>query len=138
GVDYRIENAYTIIGKFANVSYKEETSQRLTLGLSSPYGTLTGRKSFGYAGEMDAVSLYTAITTLEGLVTPSLGLSFTRYKQSASSAQNELITLIAGFNLRPWRAVSFDFQGQYLNNKIYNNDWRLFFKLNHWFNISFD
>jgi len=138
GVDYRIENAYTIIGKFANVSYKEETSQRLTLGLASPYGTLTGRKSFGYAGEMDAVSLYTAITTLDGIVTPSLGLSFTRYKQSESSPQNELITVMAGFNLRPWRIVSFDFQGQYLNNKIYKNDWRLFFKLNYWFNANLD
>ncbi len=138
GVDYRIANTYTAIGKFANVSYKEETSQRLTLGLASPYGTLTGRKSFGYAGEMDAISLYTAITTLEGLVTPSLGLSFTRYKQSESSPQNELITLMAGFNLRPWRIVSFDFQGQYLNNKIYKNDWRLFFKLNYWFNADLD
>ncbi|RKY96323.1 MAG: hypothetical protein DRQ13_05995 [Ignavibacteriae bacterium] len=138
GVDYRIENTYTVIGKFANVSYKQETTQRLTLGLSSPYGTLTGRKSFGYAGEMDAISLYTAFTTLEGLVTPSFGFSFTRYKQSASAPRNELTTLMAGFNLRPWRAASFDFQGQYLNNKIYKNDWRLFFKLNFWFNSNLD
>ena len=138
GVDYRIANAYTVIGKFANVSYKEETSQRLTLGLSSPYGTLTGRKSFGYAGELDAISLYTAFTTLEGLITPSLGLSFTSYKQSVTSLRNELLTIMTGFNLRPWRAVSFDFQGQYLNNKIYKNDWRLFFKLNFWFNSNLD
>lgn len=138
GVDYKIEDAYTVTGKFANVSYKEETSQRLTLGLASPYGTLTGRKSFGYAGEMDAISLYTAFTTLEGLITPSLGFAFTRYKQSVSSPRNELISLLAGFNLRPWRAISFDFQGQYLNNKIYNNDWRLFFKLNYWFNSNLD
>ncbi len=138
GLDYRIANAYTVIGKFANVSYKKETSQRLTLGVSSPYGTLTGRKSFGYAGEMDAVSLYTALTTLEGLLTPSLGLSFTSYKQSKLSPRNELITLLAGFNLRPWRVVSFDVQGQFLNNKIYKNDWRLFFKLNFWFNSNLD
>jgi len=138
GVDYRIANAYTVIGKFANVSYKEETSQRLTLGLSSPYGTLTGRKSFGYAGELDAISLYTAFTTLEGLITPSFGLSFTSYKQSVTSLRNELLTIMTGFNLRPWRAVSFDFQGQYLNNKIYKNDWRLFFKLNFWFNSNLD
>ncbi|MEE9450207.1 MAG: hypothetical protein V3V72_09160 [Ignavibacteriaceae bacterium] len=138
GVDYRIENTYTVIGKFANVSYKEETSQRLTLGLSSQYGTLTGRKSFGYAGEMDAISLYTAFTTLEGLVTPSFGFSFTRYKQSVSSPRNELTTFMAGFNLRPWRTVSLDFQGQYMNNKIYKNDWRLFLKLNFWFNSNLD
>lgn len=138
GLDYRFENRYTVTGKFANVSYKEETSQRLTLGLASPYGTLTGRKSFGYAGELDAVSLYTAFTTLEGLITPSVGLSFTRYKQSESSPRNELLTVMGGFNLRPFRVVSFDLQGQYINNKIYKNDWRLFFKLNFWFNSNLD
>lgn len=134
GLDYLIENNYTVIGKFANVTYKEETTQRLTIGVSSPWGTITGRKSFGYAGELDAISIYGAQSVLEGFITPTIGFSFTRYKQSVNSPRNELTTLLAGFNLRPWRALSFDFQGQYLNNKIYKNDWRLFFKLNFWFN----
>jgi len=34
--------------------------------------------------------------------------------------------------------LSFDIQGQYLNNKIYKDDWRLFFKLNFWFNTIFN
>jgi hypothetical protein len=137
GLDYSFDNRYTIIGKFANVSYKDETSQRVSLALSSPWGTLSGRKTFGYAGELDAISLYGAQSFIDGLITPTLGLSFTSYKQSVSSQRNELMTLLAGLNLRPWRSLSFDFQGQYLNNKIYQNDWRLFFKLNFWFNSKF-
>ncbi len=137
GLDYLFDNRYTIIGKFANVSYKDETSQRVSLAISSPWGTLSGRKTFGYAGELDAISLYGAQSFMDGLLTPTLGLSFTSYKQSASSQRNELMTLLAGLNLRPWRSLSFDFQGQYLNNKIYQNDWRLFFKLNFWFNSKF-
>lgn len=138
GADYRIEDKYTLIGKFANVSYKDETSQRLTLGISSPWGSITGRKSFGYAGEMDAISIYGAQSVLEGLLTPSFGFSFTRYRLSEAEQHNELISLLAGLNYRPLRVLSFDFQGQYLNNKIYKNDWRLFFKLNFWFNTVFE
>jgi hypothetical protein len=138
GADYQIEDKYTLIGKFANVSYKEETSQRLTLGISSPWGSITGRKTFGYAGEMDAVSVYGAQTILEGLLTPSFGFTFTRYRLSENEPHNELISLLAGLNYRPVRILSLDVQGQYLNNKIYKNDWRLLFKFNYWFNTIFE
>ena len=137
GLDYLIDNKYTLIGKFANVTYKDERSQRVTLGISSPFGSITARKNFGYAGEMDALSFYTALTQLDGLLTPSLGFSYTRYKLSEDDPSNELISVLGGANIRPFRTLSFDIQGQYLNNKIYNNDWRLFFKLNFWFNTIF-
>ena len=137
GVDYLIANRYTLIGKFANVTYKDEESQRLTLGISSPYGTITARKNFGYAGEMDAISFYTAFAQLNGLLTPSIGFSYTKYKLAEEDPSNQLISVLAGTNYRPFRTLSFDIQGQYLNNKIYNNDWRLFFKLNFWFNTIF-
>ena len=138
GVDYLVEERYSVIGKFANVSFKEVTSQRLMVGISSPWGTLTGRKTFGYAGELDAISLYGAYGVLNGLLTPTFGFSFTRYKQSEFAPRNEMVTIMAGANLRPWRTLSFDFQGQYHNNKIYKNDWRLFFKLNFWFYSNFN
>lgn len=137
GVDYLIANRYTLIGKFANVTYKDEESQRLTLGISSPYGNITARKNFGYAGEMDAISFYTAFAQLNGLLTPSIGFSYTKYKLAEEDPSNQLISVLAGTNYRPFRTLSFDIQGQYLNNKIYNNDWRLFFKLNFWFNTIF-
>jgi len=137
GADYLIGDKCTIIGKVANVAYKNETSQRATLGLSSKWGSITGRKNFGYAGEMDAVSLYTAFASFNGILTPSFGFSYARYKLSKNDPYNELVTLLAGTNYRPFRILSFDIQGQYLNNKIYNNDWRLFFKLNFWFNTIF-
>lgn len=137
GVDYLVDNKYTLIGKFANVTYKDERSQRVTLGISSQYGSITARKNFGYAGEMDAISFYTALSQLDGLLTPSLGFSYTRYKLSEADPSNVLVSLLAGANIRPFKTLSFDIQGQYLNNKIYNNDWRLFFKLNFWFNTIF-
>lgn len=137
GADYQLSSAVTLIGKFGNVEYKDDNSQRLGIGLATKWGTLNYRKTFGYAGELDAVSVYTGYTILDGLFTPSIGLSYTKYKLSRDDAEsNDLTTLLAGLNIRPWRMLSFDLQAQYMNNKIYKDDFRFFFKLNHWFNLN--
>lgn len=137
GGDYLICKTYKVIGKFGNVSYSDESSQRVSVGLSSPWGTLMARKTFGYAGELNSVSIYTARTICEGLFTPSLSLAYTNYKLSSDDETNDMLTVLLGLNYRPIRTLSFDAQGQYLNNKIYNNDFRLLVKLNFWFNVNF-
>ncbi|MFO7526458.1 MAG: LPS assembly protein LptD [Ignavibacteriaceae bacterium] len=136
GGDYRIDENFTVIGKFGYVTYKDDNSSRAGLGVATKYGSLNYRKTFGYAGEMDALSLYSAYSFLDGLFTPSLGISFTNYKLSSTDEANDLISLLAGINYRPMRALSFDLQAQFMNNKIYKNDLRLLFKLNHWFNLN--
>ncbi|MCK7524704.1 MAG: hypothetical protein MZV64_47380 [Ignavibacteriales bacterium] len=129
GTDYKINSMFTITGKFGNVQYKDENSQRIGLGLSTTYGSVNYRKTFGYAGELDAISLYSGYTFFEGLLTPSVGLSYTNYKLSPDDEANNITTLMVGANIRPFRTLSFDLQGQYMDNKIYKNDLRLFFKL---------
>jgi hypothetical protein len=90
----------------------------------------------GYAGEMDAISLYSAHSFFDGLITPSAGVSYTAYKLSQDDATNNLTSILAGINVRPYRSLSFDLQGQYMDNKIYKNDFRFFFKINYWFNTN--
>jgi hypothetical protein len=136
GGDYRIDKNFTVLGKFGNVTYEDENSQRITGGLITSWGTFTYRKNLGYAGELDAVSIYAARTYFEGLLTPSLGIAYTSYKLSADDDKNNLTTLLAGINVRPVRLLSFDLQGQYMDNKIYRNDFRFFFKINYWFNTN--
>lgn len=136
GGDYTLDNNFTITGKYGYVKYKEENSQRATVGLITNYGNISYRKGMGYAGELDAVSAYTAYTFLNGVITPSVGLSFTSYKLSKDSEKNNLLTLLAGLNVRPFRTLSCDLQGQFMNNKIYKNDYRFLFKLNYWFNTN--
>jgi len=136
GADYRINPSLTVVGKVANVTYKDDNAQRFTIGLNSTLGSISYRKTFGYTGELDAISLYTAKTFMNGLLTPSIGLGYTSYKLSAEAEKNNIISLLAGFNVRPFRVLSFDLQGQFFNNKIYKNDYRLLFKLNYWFNVN--
>lgn len=136
GGDYAINKTCTIVGKVGNVTYKDANSQRITVGVNSNYGSISYRKNLGYAGEMDAISLYSAYTLFDGYLTPSLGLSYTNYKLTEDSPKNNLTTILGGFNFRPFRTLSFDVQGQFMNNKIYKDDFRLFFKLNYWFNTN--
>ena len=127
---------FTVTGKYGYIKYKEENSQRATIGLSTNYWNISYRKGMGYAGELDAVSAYTAYTFLNGVLTPSVGLSFTSYKLSKDAEKNNIMTLLSGCNVRPFRTLSFDLQGQFMNNKIYKNDYRFLFKLNYWFNTN--
>jgi len=136
GVDYRINNTFTLSGKYGVVNYQDDNSQRFTLGIISNYGTVSYRKSTGYAGELDALSLYSAYSFLEGKLTPSIGISYSNYKLSEESDTSNLTTILTGINFRPIVKLSFDLQMQYLNSEIYKNDYRLFFRLNYWFNTK--
>ncbi len=139
GLDYKFSSNLSIIGKFGNVQYEDASSQRFTLGVNSAYGGISYRQTLGYAGELSSLSLYSARTLFNGLLTPSVGLGYTTYKLSEDDAEsNNIISVLAGVNVRPWRTLSFDLQGQFFDNKIYKNDLRLFFKINYWFNTNLD
>lgn len=138
GLDYKINKDFTVYSKFGNVEYKDDNSQRLTVGLNTSYGSVNFRNTFGYAGELTSLSLHTSQTFLSGLITPSIGLAYTNYKLSADDEANDIISALAGINVRPWRTLSFDLQGQFSDNKIYKNDVRVFFKINYWFNTNLD
>jgi lipopolysaccharide assembly outer membrane protein LptD (OstA) len=137
GADYTINKHLTLTGKVGDVIYKDDNSQRVTVGLNTTLGSLTYLKNLGYSGEMDAISLYAAHSFFTGLITPSLGVSYTSYKLSRDAEKNNLTSFLAGVNVRPYRTLSFDLQGQYMDNKIYKNDFRFFLKLNYWFNHNF-
>ena len=134
----QIDKNFKVFGKFGNVEYKDDSSQRFTIGLNSLYGGASYRQTLGYAGELSSLSVYSARTFYNGLLTPSIGLSYTNYKLSENADKNNIISALAGVNVRPWRTLSFDFQAQYSDNKIYKNDLRIFFKLNYWFNTNLD
>lgn len=137
GLDYKFSDVVTAFGKLGNVTYEDDDSQRLTLGINTTYGSVSYRKTFGYAGELESFSVYTARSFEEGFFTPSLGFTYTNYKLSESAPSNDLLAILTGVNLRPWKQLSFDLQTQFVTNKIYNNDFRVLFKINHWFNTNF-
>jgi len=136
GIDYKINGKFTLSGLYGVVNYKDDKSQRFTLGIISNFGTISYRKSMGYAGELDALSFYSAYSFLEGKLTPSVGISYTNYKLFEESDKSNLTTILTGINIRPEPKLSFDLQFQYLNSEIYKNDSRFYFRVNYWFNTA--
>jgi len=136
GLNYKLNESFRLVGKFGYVKYRDDNSQRITIGFYTSFGSVFYRKNLGFAGELDAISVSAAKSFLKGRLTPTFGLSYSEYKLSLESTKNKLVTIIAGLNIRPWKTFSFDIQGQYLNNKFYNNDFRIFLKVNHWFNTK--
>lgn len=137
GFDYRVQGLYTLFVKAGDVTFDKEHSTRITVGANTDLGSFSYRKNLGDAGELDAISLYSAKSFANGFITPSIGITYTNYKLSKDDAPNTITAFLAGVNLRPWRTFSFDLQGQYFDNKIYKNDLRLLVKVNYLFNTNF-
>ncbi|MCA0388111.1 MAG: hypothetical protein LCH52_06400 [Bacteroidetes bacterium] len=137
GAGYDLTKSITLNGRVGVVSYQGDNASRFTISANTNFGSLSYRKSMGYAGEQDAISLYLAKSLFDGLITPSAGIAYTSYKLSPDAETNSLTTIMGGLNIRAIRWLSFDLQAQYLNNKIYKNDLRMFFKANYWFNTIF-
>lgn len=137
GFDFRVKGLYTLFVKAGDVTFDKEHSTRITVGANTDLGSFSYRKNLGDAGELDAISLYSAKSFANGFITPSIGITYTNYKLSKDDAPNTITAFLAGVNLRPWRTFSFDLQGQYFDNKIYKNDLRLLVKVNYLFNTNF-
>ncbi|MCX8057480.1 MAG: hypothetical protein N3F03_07730 [Ignavibacteria bacterium] len=136
GLNYKLNNSISLLGKLGYVKYIDDNSVRFSVSTAIPLGMISYTKNFGYSGELDQISIYSNYRLLNGKLTPSIGFGYSSYKLSKTSPKNSALYLMIGTNFRPWRVLSFDVQGQYMNNKIYKNDFRLFFKINYWFNTN--
>jgi hypothetical protein len=133
GATYKLKPGYAVTGKFGYVKYQDEESSRLNLGLQTEYGALGFRKTFGYSGELYAFDVNAAHSYFDGLLTPSICLSYGKYKLANYSDNKDIMSLVGGINFRPYRTFSVDLQGQYMDNPIYSHDFRLLLKLNYRF-----
>ncbi len=133
GATYRLIPGYSVTGKFGYVKYQDEESSRMNLGFQTRYGSLGFRKTFGYAGEIYAFDVNAGYTYFDGLLTPSVSMSYGKYKLVSYADEKDLVSLVAGVNIRPFRTFSIDVQGQYMDNPIYSHDFRLLLKLNYRF-----
>jgi hypothetical protein len=132
GVDYRFTPALNAFVRGALVQYDGDESFRYTLGVGHQYVSATLRGNTGYAGELTSISLAGAYPLLDRMVVPNASVSFVSYRLSDAAPQEDAFAVALGATLRPVQAASLDIQGQWLRNKVFDNDMRLFAKLNFW------
>ncbi len=133
GVDVLLLPRLRTFVRGAYVRYEGDKSFRYTIGLANDYASLSYRGNSGYAGELNSVSCQGLYPLFDRFLTPTIGLSYYSYRLSAAAAREEAMTGLLGATVRPDLPVSLDVQVQWLRNKVYNNDVRIFGQLNYWF-----
>jgi hypothetical protein len=133
GVDYTLKSVTRIYVRGAAVKYVDDNSFRYTVGVANNFASASYRGSTGYAGELNAVSLQGSYPLLDRMLIPTLGISYSSYKLSKADKTENTVAASLGLIARPLQMLSIDVQGQWLNNKVYKNDVRLYAGLNFWF-----
>jgi len=133
GVDYTLKSATRFFIRGAAVRYVDDNSFRYTVGVANNFASASYRGSTGYAGELNAVSLQGSYPLLDRKLIPTFGAAYTSYKLNKSDKTENTLVASLGVIARPLQMLSIDVQGQWLNNKVYKNDVRLYAGLNFWF-----
>ncbi|HAL57278.1 MAG TPA: hypothetical protein DCP63_12625 [Bacteroidetes bacterium] len=129
GVEYALSSNYQVYAKYGSVSYGDDDSQRITLGASGKHGSVSLARNVGYAGELSAASLNFGYPLFDNQITPTVLVSYAKYKLSESaSTLDASLSAAVGAVYRPLRVLSFDAQVQWIQNTIYKNDVRLFLR----------
>lgn len=132
GVDYTLKSTTRLFVRGAAVKYVDDQSFRYTVGVANEYASASYRGSTGFAGELNAVSLQGSYPLCQRMLIPNLGISYTSYKLSASDNTENTVAASLGLIARPLQMLSVDVQGQWLSNKVYKNDVRLYAGVNFW------
>jgi hypothetical protein len=133
GLEYRPMMSAFFFARFANVSYVDETSQRLVLGGSYDIFSATYTQNFGYAGELNGISVQAVYPMMERTLTPMIAFGYASYKHDKRDAASDVVNGSLGAVYRPMQALSTDLQLQWMSNPQYKSDMRIFLKVNYWF-----
>lgn len=137
GADYFILPDVRGFLRGAYVKYSGEKGFRYAAGVVHKYVGLTYRGSDGYAGALDNASIQITYPLCDNLLIPSVGFAYMTYRFDRSAPRVEGFAGTLGATVRPMDQLSFDVQGQWLRNKIVQNDLRLFARFNYWLTQTF-
>jgi hypothetical protein len=115
------------------VIYEDDSSWRIGAGLNHPSGYLGYSRRIGYGGENDAVVLALQ-HPLTGQLTVRANGSVSSYRPFAEQrTRDRALAGSLGLTYRPRRALSLDVEGQFVNNRYYSSDARVFVRGSYWF-----
>ncbi len=137
GLEYHVHHFRDlhVFGKYGQVSFGDETSQQYIFGGSWKYISASASSISGYNGTINAASFNAGYPFMNNTLTPTLMVSYGRYKLSRYETKRESVLSGAlGVVYRPLPVLSFDTQVQWIQNKIYKNDVRMFFRASYLLN----
>jgi hypothetical protein len=128
GAEYALCKDWQVFGKYGAVSYGDDNSNRITVGTNTKYTSASFSWNTGYSGELAAVSANAGYPLFDNKLTPTVMVSYAHYKLDSNAPMTDALSAALGAVYRPLSALSLDLQLQWIQNKVYSNDMRLFFR----------
>jgi hypothetical protein len=131
GVEVEVLKDWFLVAKYGSVSYGDGSTDRITIAAN---GRLVGASlshNTTYNGDISAASLNASYPLFDNLLTPTVLVGFSQYKLDAAAPLENALSLAAGAVVRPLPTLNVDAQVQWINNRIYANDVRLFVRLSY-------
>ncbi len=137
GVDYRLHPRLTLLGRVSYVMFDDDNAMRVSVGAANKYASLMYTKDVSYDGDLDGFNLQFTYPLMQGMLVPHIGAVYSTYTLSDDLDKTNTWVGVLGTTVRPMKTVSFDIQGQYMTNKVYKSDMRMFARINYWFADTF-
>lgn len=133
GLEYVFNQKIRFFGKFANVQYSGDKTNRFTFGMNTNYGSLVYSGSNGYAGELSNVSAQLFYPMHNRKIIPMISVSRASYKLQKNGNRYESFVGVIGISTQLVKYLSLDAQINWISNRIYKDDLRLLLKANYFF-----
>ena len=133
GAEYLVGTTIRTYARYAYVHYRDDNSQRLTLGGSYDFVSASFTHNFGFAGDLNGLALQAAYPLQDRIFIPMISAGYGSYKISPNAESNNVVNGSLGLTYRPIPSTSANIQMQYTRNRLYSNDVRIFLNFTYWF-----
>ena len=133
GVEYAFSPSFRTYARYGYVDYRDDNSQRLTIGGTYEFLSASFTRNIGFAGELNGIAIQAAYPLKDRVFVPMCAVGYGSYKISPDAETNNVFNGTLGLTYRPVPALSADIQAMYMQNRLYSNDTRIFLKVNYWF-----
>jgi hypothetical protein len=133
GAEYLIGSTIRTYARYGYVRYRDDNSQRLTLGGSYDFVSASFTRNFGFAGDLNGLSLQAAYPLQDRVFIPMIAAGYGSYKISPDAGTNNVLNGSLGLTYRPVPSTSANIQMQYTQNRLYSSDVRIFLNFTYWF-----
>jgi len=82
----------------------------------------------GYGGELAAFSVNAGYPLFNKVITPTVMIGYAHYKLNEDAPTSGALSAALGAVYRPMSVLSLDVQVQWIQNKVYGSDMRLFLR----------
>jgi hypothetical protein len=137
GLEYDVEYVKDLqaFGRYGEVSFGDEISQQWTFGLNWKYFSASASSVYGYNGRINAASIHGSYPLMDNTLTPTASFTYGYYKLNRYQPKRDpALSAALGAVYRPMTTLSVDAQVQWIQNKIYSNDVRLFLRASYFLN----